>query len=273
MMKRTLQVLCLLAVLMLTSCRTRKAMVYLQDMDELHEYPVTQKYEAVIRRDDKLKIIVSSKKPELALPFNIPGTGGYTVEPDGTVKTTSSQLNGTGENAPGYIVDVNGEIDFPILGKLQVEGLSRNQLIELIKSRLIDDGLLLDPIVLVEFLNFRFTVLGEVGSKGLYSIPGDRITIFEAIAKAGDLKETSRVDRVRVIREYGNKRRELDVDLRSKDVFLSPAYYLQQNDIVYVEPNSTKVAEDSRRRMSSWSLGFSIITSLTSFVLLFVKLK
>jgi len=115
--------------------------------------------------------------------------------------------------------------------------------------------------------------LGEVGSKGLYSIPGDRITIFEALAKAGDLTDNSRVDRVRVIREYGNKRRELDVDLRSKDVFLSPAYYLQQNDIIYVEPNSNKMEEESRRRLYFWQLGFSVISSLTSFVLLFVKLK
>ena len=127
-------------------------------------------------------------------------------------------------------------------------------------------------MLFVDFMNFKFTVLGEVGSVGTYNLSGgDKITILEAIAQAGDLKNTSRIDRVAVIRDYGNKRRIMHLDLRSKDIFLSPAYYLQQNDIVYVEPNGLRADQDSQRRFSYWTTGLSVLTTLTTLVLYFLK--
>lgn len=267
-MRKVIKIACLLAVLVVTSCNTRKQMIYLQDMDDLHEYPVIQKYEAVIQRDDKIKITVSSKNPELALAFNIPGSGGgYSVDAQGNIVTTG----GNTDKDAGYIVDVNGDIDFPIIGKLHVEGLTRNQLTELIKNRLIDEELLKDPIVMVDFLNFKFSVLGEVGGVGTYEMKGNRITLLEAIAMAGDLTDNARIDRVAVIREYGNKRRIMWNDLRSKDVFMSPSFYLQQNDIVYVEPNNRRVREEAQRSYNLWTTFLSSLVTITTLIFYFTK--
>lgn len=272
-MKKTLFFMActLVAILSLSSCKTREKIVYLQDMSDTEEYPVIQKYEAVIKRDDKLSISVSCKNPELALAFNIPGTGGYTISADGSI-TASQQPNVDSKNKPGYTVDVNGDIDFPILGKLHVEGLTKNQLINLITTRLKEEELLKDPIVLVEFLNFKITVLGEVGGVGVYEFNGDRVTILDAIAKAGNLTDNARIDHVAVIREYGNKRRVIWNDLRTKDVFLSPAFYLQQNDIIYAEPNDRKIREDTQRNISQWQTWVYSISSLVSLIMVFTKL-
>ena len=265
-MKKVIKFACLLAVLVMSSCVSRKEMIYLSDMDELHEYPVIQKYEAVIQRDDKISIKVSSKNPELALAFNVPSGAGYTVDSQGNISTS-----GANDKDAGYIVDVNGEIDFPILGKLKVEGLTRNQLTELIKNKLVEEELLKDPIVMVEFLNFKFSVLGEVSGVGTYEMKGNRITLLEAIAMAGDLTDNARIDRVAVIREYGNKRRIMWNDLRSKDVFMSPSFYLQQNDIVYVEPNNRRVREEAQRSYSLWTTFLSSLVTITTLIFYFTK--
>jgi polysaccharide export outer membrane protein len=263
--KKITKFISLLAIVMLSSCASRKDYIYLQDMNELQEYPVIQKYEAIIHRDDKLNITVNSKNPELALPFNIDGSS-YSVGENGEIRTTAAPTNG--KEPQGYLVDVNGNIDFPVLGKLHVEGLTRAQLTSLIKKRLIEDGHIADPIVTVNFLNFKFSVLGEVNGVGTYEITGDRITLLEALAMAGDLKSTARLDRIGVIREYGNKRRILFHDIRSKDIFLSPCYYLQQNDIVYVEPTRQKADERTQRNMTRFQMILSFITSITSIFLI-----
>ena len=270
-MNKTTQILCLLAILILSSCASRRTLVYLQDMEELKEYPVYQKYEAVIHRDDRLSITVSCKNPELTLPFNIPGSSDYSVGMDGEVTAVMPATPGTDNTNKGYLVDVNGEIDFPVLGKLRVEGLTRNQLTEMIKRRLIDEDLIKDPIVTVNFQNFKITVLGEVGSPGIYDIKGERITLLEAIAKAGDVTDEGRVDRVAVIREYGNKRRIQFHDLRSREIFNSQCYYLQQNDIVYVEPSSAKARDKAQRTFSMFSMALSFITTITSIIVMAVS--
>ena len=268
-MKTTVKFVCLLAVILCTSCASRKDFIYLNDMQELEEYPVIQKYEVTIHRDDKLSIIVNSKNPELAIPFNLPGSnGGFTIAADGSISSTGSAPVAEGKDARGYLVDINGEIDFPVLGKLHVEGLTRSQLVELIKNRLNEEGLIKDANVMVEFLNFKFTVLGEVNGVGTYEVTGDRINLLEALAMAGDLKATSRLDRIGVIREYGDKRRILFHDIRSKDIFTSPCYYLQQNDIIYVEPTRQKADDQSQRNLSRWQVFFSFVTSIVSLFIL-----
>jgi len=271
-MKLTTKLLLLTVTFVLTSCVTsRKQMIYLEDMAELQEYPVSQEYEATIHCDDKLNIVVSCKNPELAYAFNLPGNGGYRVSETGNVVQSTTTF-GDNIKEMGYSVDKNGNIDFPVLGQIHVEGLTRNQLRDLIKDELTQRQLLTDPVVFVDLMNFKFSVLGEVNHVGTFMLKGgDRITILEALAQAGDLKETSRIDRVAVIRDVGKKRRILHVDLRSKDLFLSPAYYLQQNDIVYVEPNNLKATQRSRQTLSYVTTGFSLLSTATMLVLYLTK--
>lgn len=243
----------LLAVLLLTSCASRKNFVYLQDMEMGLKYPIETKHEAVVHRDDRLSITVSCKNPELAIPFNI-YDGTFRVGTDGSVTADASSK----VNEKGYRVDVNGDIDFPILGKLHIEGMKVSEVRDLIKQKIEEGEYMKDPLVSIEFLNFKYTVLGAVGSNGTYTVDGDRVTLLEAIAKAGDLTSKAKVDRVAVIREIEGERQIFMHDLRTKDIFDSPCFYLQQNDIVYVEPKYKKKDVEDR--------GWQVATTLLSVV-------
>lgn len=247
--------------LVFTACTSTQKIVYLQDVVPLKQQDIVQKYEVIIHRDDLLAIMVNSRDPELALPLNMP--------------LVSYQL-GTNGNAGqqrvlGYLVDANGDIDFPILGKIHVEGLTRMALTELIKSRLIEGDLIKDPIVTVQFLNYKISVIGEVARPGSFTIAGDRITLLEALSMAGDLTIYGRRDRVGVIRESNEKRTILFHDLRSVDIFDSPCYYLQQNDIVYVEPNKTKSAQSGINQNNTIGVWVSVISLLTTIAVLIFK--
>lgn len=244
----------LLAILLFSSC-ARKNFVYLQDMHMGQSYPFDDKYEAVVHKDDRLSITVSSKNPELAIPFNIYG-GSFKVGSDGSVSADGT----TRVNEKGYRVDVDGNIDFPILGKLHVEGLKVSQVTDLIKRKIEEGNYMKDPLVSIEFLNFKYTVLGAVGHNGTFSVDGDRITLLEAIANAGDLTSKARTDRVAVIRETNGERQMFVHDLRSKDVFESPCFYLQQNDIVYVEPKYRKKDNEDR----GWQIGTTLLSAITA---------
>lgn len=248
------QLLCinLLILLVLSSCATREKIVYLNDMKVGEGYPFNDKHEAVIHRDDRLSITVSCKKPELAIPFNI-STGSVTVGPNGSVSAANA-VGATREK--GYRVDSEGYIDFPILGRLYVEGLKVSEAQNLIKRKIVEGDYIKDPTVSIEFLNFKYTVLGAVSRNGTFSVDGDRITLLEAIANAGDLTSKARLNRVAVIREEGGERKMYMHDLRSTDIFKSPCFYLQQNDIVYVEPKFKKKDNEDR--------GFQIGTLLLS---------
>ena len=227
------------ALLALSSCVSSKDFVYLQDMQVGERYHFERKHEAVVHRDDRLSITVSCKQPELAPPFNaqnaavkVSSTGEISASADGTDK--------------GYRVDVDGNIDFPMLGKINVEGRTLAEVTQLIKNGIIEGNFIKNPLVSVDFLNFKYTVLGAVGSNGTYTVRGDRVTLLEAIANAGDLATNARVDKVTVIREIGKERQIFVHDLRRSDIFNSPCFYLQQNDIVYVEPKYRKKERSER---------------------------
>lgn len=183
---------------------------------------------------------------------------------DGEVSAPS----GSQPSDQGYRVDADGYIDFPILGRLHVEGLRVSEVTSLIRQKIISGNYIKDPLVSLEFLNFRYTVLGAVSRNGTFTVEGDRVTLLEAIANAGDLTTKADMGRVTVIREEGGERRQYVHDLRSTDLFKSPCYYLQQNDIVYVEPKyRRKSAEDrgwqiSATLISLASLGVSLIWAL-----------
>ena len=186
----------MLALMLLASCSSKKDIVYLQDMRTGTKYPIETKYEPVIHGDDLLGITVSCKNPELAIPFNVQG-GTFSVDADDNV-TSDGSGNG-GKN--GYRVDVNGNIDFPILGKLHIEGMTVNDVKELIANKIEEGNYMKDPLVSIEFLNFKYTVLGAVGRNGTFTAKGDRVTILDAIANAGDLSVNAEIDRVAVSEE------------------------------------------------------------------------
>ena len=253
--------LCLIAFL--ASCSAPKEVLYLQDIASIKEENIDKNYEVIIHKDDLLAILVNSKDPELALPFNMPVVT-YQIG----AQTTAQQ------RLLGYLVDQNGDIDFPILGKIHVEGLTRMQVTELIKQKLMSEDLIKDPIVTVQFLNFKVSVMGEVTRPGTFDISGDRITLLEALSMAGDLTIYGRRDRVAVIREKDVKRRILYHELRSSDIFQSPCYYLQQNDIVYVEPNKAKTGQsriNSNNSVGVWLSAVSVLASITSLMVTMFK--
>lgn len=247
-----------------TACTSPKKVVYFQDAASFSRQEIEQKYEAKIHADDLLSIVVNSKDPELALPFNLPRVN-YQL---GVATTTGGQQN----SLLGYLVDTDGNIDFPFLGTLHVEGLTRAGLTGLIKKVLEEKCLLKDPIVIVQFLNFKVSVMGEVANPGCFTVSGDRITLLEALSMAGDLTIYGKRDRVAVIREDNGVRTIMYQDLRSADIFNSPAYYLQQNDIVYVEPNKAKSGQSGINQNNSVGVWLSVVSVLSSLVSLAVTL-
>lgn len=250
-------------VILFSACNSTKEVVYLQDVVPLKQQDIERKYEVFIHEDDLLSIMVNSKDPELALPFNMPLIT-YQI---------GSESPGQ-QRVLGYLVDTNGDIDFPILGKLHVAGLSRLELRDLIKEKLISGDYIKDPVVTVQFLNYKVSVMGEVARPGSFTITGDRITLLEALSMAGDLTIYGRRDRVAVIREENGKRTILFHDLRSSDIFTSPCYYLQQNDIVYVEPNKAKAGQrdiNQNNSVSVWLSAVSVLAAVASLLVTVFK--
>lgn len=242
---------------LLFSCKTPEV-AYLQDMQDGRSTQVLHEMKIRVQPEDKLSIVVNSRDELLVKLFNLPGTTGATA---------TSQ----GPKSIGYAVGADGTIDFPVLGAVKVAGLTREEVAATIKQQLISQNLVKDPVVVVNFLNLSVSVLGEVSSPGRYEIDKDRMTIFDAIAMAGDLTVHGQRDKVFVQREEGNKRVLYQVDLRSgSNVYASPVYYLQQNDIVYVEPNKVKARSGDLNANTLRTPAFWM--SLASFIASFVVL-
>lgn len=247
-------------IVFFASCVTPTNVVYFQDAGDFSRTKNVASYEVFIHQDDLLSIMVNSQATEAAMPYNLP-MSNYYVGGD-----TYGQ-----QRLLGYLVDNDGNIDFPILGKIHVEGLTRNQLRESLKKMLIDGGHLTDPIITINFMNFKISVQGEVNRPGSFIITGERVTLLEALSMAGDLTIYGRRDRVFVIRESNNERIMLNHDLTSKDLFTSPCYYLQQNDIVYVEPNKRRVQQSNINQNNSASVWLSIVSVLLTAITLIIN--
>ena len=211
----------------------------------------------MIHTDDLLSIIVSCDDLESALPFNTPMIGlGRAVN-----TTTTQQI------PRGYLVDKNGEIDFPVLGKIKVEGISRNDLAELLKEKL--SVYLKNPIVTIQFQNFKVTILGEVKNPGSYKVASERVSILDALGMAGDLGINGKRKNVLVMREQGDEKIFTRVDLTSSEFIDSPFFYLQQNDVVYVEPNKGRIAGGSVSAFLPYIL--SSMSTIVALITLIVK--
>ena len=244
------------AVLLLASCGGAKKYVYLSDMTPGGKYPVNLESATIVHPNDLLAIKVSCKNPELAVPFN-DMIGTYQISVDGNVTAAGVDANA------GYRVDAEGNIVFPILGKIEVAGKTLKEVAGIIETMIEEGNYIKNPVVSIDFLNFKYTILGAVNGKGTYTVDGDKITIIEAIANAGDLANNARLDRIAVIRMIDGKQEIFYNDIRTADIFMSPTYYLQQNDIVYVEPKYTE------RKEKAWQATSFVISlvSLASTVL------
>lgn len=244
-------------MLLLGSCgkRTYRNINYLQEAQKDTAMTMKSEIGILVQPKDMISIVVSSRNPELAAMFNLANVS-YQA---GAETSTSGSYN----RILGYSVDNNGDIDFPIVGKINVAGLTRWQVADKVKDELTTRNLLKDPVVSVEFLNFKVSVMGEVSHPGTYTITGDKITLLEALSLAGDLTIYGRRDRVTVVRELNGKRNIYIVDIRSVDLFTSPAYYLQQNDVVIVEPNKDRAGQSTINQNSLKSASFWV--SMGSF--------
>ena len=252
--------------LLLTSCASTKDIAYFQNKMVNQPEMVDKHAGIVIQPKDMLSIVVSARNPELAAMFNLPVIS-YQA---GSEITSMSTYN---QRLMGYVVDNEGYIDFPVLGRLKVAGMTRWELAEMIKDKLVKEGYLTDAVVTVEFMNFKVSVMGEVTSPGTFIIEGDKVTVLQALSLARDLTIFGRRDNVSVIREQNGQRTIYEIDLTDVDLFKSPAYYLQQNDIVYVQPNDIKARQSttdektlriSSIALSSGSLLVSIVTLLAT---------
>ncbi len=253
------------SMMLFTSCIFHK-ITYVDDMVPYKDYPVTEQGEIKIQRDDRLSVVVNSKSPELAAPFNL-GLTSYSLENQGAALASpiSSQTK-----EKGYTVNKDGDIDFPMLGKLHVEGLTQLQLSEMIKKTLIDKNLIKDPLVTVDLLNLKILMLGAVGNIGVLTLDDKRVNLLEALAKSGGVTANGRLDEVAVIRTENGVRKMYTANLRSVSLFDSPVYYLQQNDIVYVVPKSGSLTQSFQ---NNWTV-FSSVLSLSGIgltLLLYLK--
>lgn len=242
-------------IILISNCTYKKKLIYFQGA--LGGTETNKNYTPVLRSDDLLSITVLSLDEIASKPFNLP------------INTINQNIGGYSQGAPtgpGYLIDGEGNIDFPIIGKIKLGGLTRAAAIEHIKDQL--KPYLNSPSVLIRILNYKITVLGEVRNPGTFTIPNERITLPEAIGIAGDLQITGVRNNVLVIRDIEGKKTETRVDLTKKDMFSSPVYYLQQNDVVYVEPNRAKI-NSAAINTSNVSLVVSVISLLITMVVLF----
>jgi polysaccharide export outer membrane protein len=235
---------CLLLFSFATSCVTPKEVSYLQNLKHNQTIPLSENFEALISPSDQLRITVIGvgDEKELAEPFN----------PFGAVQGTGTQ------NGIGYLVDVNGDIQFPILGKMHVKGMTRIQLQDSIREKLVEGGYMNEPMVDVRFMNFRVFVLGTADGGRVLNIDNERCTFLEALAMAGGLNQFTKRDKIAVMREENGKIVTHFLDPRSTDVFYDPYFLLQQNDII--------ITQSFRRLYAQNALNTSlnILTAITS---------
>lgn len=244
-------------ILLFSSCRTQEKVLYFQDVVNQETIATQTSTDIKFEPGDKMSIVVSSPKPELAAPFNLPMAN---VQAGSTSRVGSNQIS-------LYTIDSEGCVVIPVVGKVKIGGLSRSEATEKIQSALRDRKLLIDAVVTINVYEQYISVLGEVKNPGRINVTQDNITILEALAQAGDLTIQARRDRILVLRKEGNETMPYYVDIRSKDIMNSPVFYLSQNDVVYVEPNKVRtgqstVNDNNVRAISTWLSISSFLVTL-----------
>lgn len=246
-------------LLLFFSCASRQDVVYYQNIDGMSAQQNANNYEIKIQPDDLLMIIVSADDPEVALPFNLKT---YSVSSNNRLDIVRGQ-----ETVQLYLVDYDGNIEFPIIGKLKVGGLTRGEILELLQKRI--GAYIKNPVINLRIMNFKVSLQGEVNLPGTYPVASERITLVEALSMAKDLTIYGRRDNILVIRETNGIKSYNRVDITKSDFINSPFYYLAQNDVVYVEPNKTRV--NSSAVGPNTSVIISAISILVSLSVLIFK--
>ncbi len=234
-MKFSKLIILMCLILAVSSCSAPK-LGYFQDVQSGQLQDLQHPKLVTVQPGDKLSILVGSKDPNLAYLFNLQIVGRY--------KTSQSDASLSTSQVASYTVDEKGEIDFPVLGKISLKGMTRSQISAYIKNQLISRELLKDPIVTVDFLDLFFSVMGEVNAPGRFLMDHDVTTLIDALSRAGDLTINGKRDNILVMREDNGKEMAYRVDLTNlQSLYNSPVYYLKQGDMIYVEPNEKKARE------------------------------
>ena len=217
----------LFITLVLVSCASKKDIIYLQNADSVKSSNEFSNYEPKLQNDDLLSIIVSAEQPELTVPFNLPKIQG------------NYQLDSNQENIKTYLIDTNGFIEFPVIGKIKLAGQTKTDAVKALENKIRE--YITNPAVNLRILNYKISVIGEVNKPGSYKISSERITLLEALSQAGDLTIYGKRNNLLVIREIDSKMTYNRIDITKADFINSDFYYLSQNDVIVVEPNKTKI--------------------------------
>ncbi|WP_366184827.1 polysaccharide biosynthesis/export family protein [Flavobacterium ovatum] len=245
-------------ICLLMSCGSKQEVVYYQNSDSLAKTEVTNSYEIKIQPDDLLMIIVSAEDAEIAAPFNLKAI--LVVAPE-------NQYSSARESSQLYLVDSKGTIDFPILGKLKIGGKTRTEVVAMLSQKIAT--YIKNPIINLRITNFKVSLQGEVNSPGVYTINSERLTLIEALSLSKDLTIYGKRDNILVIREVDGQKTFNRVDITKADFMNSPFYYLSQNDVIYVEPNKSKVnaskiGPDTSVVISAASILLTLVTLIIS---------
>ena len=248
----------IIALLLLSSCVSRKKMVYLEDIDNQKSYDAATKYEPTLQPDDLLSIVVSAVNPEVVIPFNSSQIQGNSGPNSG--QNTSAQGGRT------YLIDNQGFIDYPVLGKLKLGGLTRTQATDTVTKMVAN--YINDPSINLRILNYKISVLGEVGKPATYNfLLNERVTILEALSMAGDLTIYGKRNNILIIHEEEGKKTYTRIDITDANLLNNPAYYLAQNDVIIVEANKTKLNSSVvGPNITLLMSGVSILLSLLIFI-------
>lgn len=273
-MKLYTKLLLAIGIIAVASCATPRDIAYFQDINGETSIKADKAEPIRLKPMDQISIIVNSRDPQVTAMFNLP----YYSNRIGQTQSMSDAMTSGGASSSqgmsGYTVDSQGYIDFPVLGLIQVGGLTREEVTEKIKEELLDSRQIKDPVVTVEFMNLGFAVLGEVSRPGRYRIDRDRFTVLDALALAGDLTINGRRSDVMLIRHDGNKDHAYYLNLLdSKELYASPAFYVEQGDVIYVTPNDKKMRESTvnGNNVRSASFWFSLASLLTSTAVLVLR--
>ena len=263
----------LAALMALASCSTPKDVTYFQDATALNGMAMQAEQQFRLRPEDKINIVVNSSNPMLEQQFTLTTTNSkFILGSSVTPKTTTGGALGSAQMI-AYTIDEQGTIDFPVLGKISVGGKTRREVAEYIQERLIARELVSDPIVTVEYVNMGVNVLGEVNKAGHIDITKDHFTIVDALAYAGDMTINANRRDVIVTRQVDGANQVYTLDMtRMQDVLNSPAYYLQQNDLVYVSPNNkrkreARAAGNTFNAPAIWISIASLLTTITALII------